>query len=58
LGQPAEEILKEADGYDLIVMGRKGRTAIKDFLLGGVSAIVIHRCQNPTIAIASSEETK
>ena len=58
LGQPAEEILKEADGYNLIVMGRKGRTATKDFLLGGVSAIVIHRCQNPTIAIVSSEETK
>jgi len=58
LGQPAEEILKEADGYNLIVMGRKGRTAIKDFLLGGVSSTVLHRCQNPTIAIVSSEETK
>ena len=58
LGQPAEEILKEADGYNLIVMGRKGRAAIKDFLLGGVSSTVLHRCQNPTIAIVSSEETK
>jgi len=58
LGQPAEEILKEADGYNLIVLGRKGRTAIKDFLLGGVSSTVLHRCQNPTIAIVSSEETK
>lgn len=55
LGQPAEEILKEADGYNLVVMGRKGRTAIKDFLLGGVSSTVLHRCQNPTIAIVSSE---
>jgi nucleotide-binding universal stress UspA family protein len=36
-------------------MGRKGRTALKDFLLGGVSSIVLHRCQNPTIAIVSSE---
>ena len=58
LGQPAEEILKEADGYNLFVMGRKGRAAIKDFLLGGVSSTVLHRCQNPTIAIVSSEETK
>ena len=58
LGQPAEEILKEADGYNLIVMGRKGRAAIKDFLLGGVGSTVLHRCQNPTIAIVSSEETK
>lgn len=58
LGQPAEEILKEADGYNLIIMGRKGRTAIKDLLLGGVSSAVLHRCQNPTIAIVGSEETK
>jgi nucleotide-binding universal stress UspA family protein len=55
LGHPAEEILKEVDGYNLVIMGRKGRTALKDFLLGGVSSIVLHRCQNPTIAIVSSE---
>ena len=56
LGQPAEEIFKEADNYNLIVIGRKGRPAIKDFLLGGVSSTILHRCQNPTIAIVSSEE--
>jgi len=56
LGQPAEEIFKEADSYNLIVMGRKGRAALKDFLLGGVSSTILHICQNPTIAIVSSEE--
>ncbi len=57
VGIPAEEILKdtEAEDYNLIVMGRKGRTAIKDFVLGGVSTTVLHRCQDPTIAIVSSE---
>ena len=55
LGQPAEEILREVDGYNLVIMGRKGRTAVKDFLLGGVSSTVLYRCQNPTIAIVSSE---
>lgn len=55
LGQPSEEILREIDGYNLVVMGRKGRTAIKDFLLGGVSTTVLYRCQNPTVAIVSSE---
>lgn len=57
LGQPSEEILKEAEeeDYNLIVMGRKGRTALKDFILGGVSSAVLHRCQNPTIAIVGSE---
>ena len=55
LGQPAEEIFKEADNYNLIIIGRKGRTALKDFLLGGVSSTILHRCQDPTIAIVSSE---
>lgn len=57
VGQPSEEILKEAEekDYNLVIMGRKGRTALKDFILGGVSSTVLHRCQNPTIAIVSSE---
>jgi len=55
--EPADEILKEAEeGYfNLIIMGRKGRTALKDLLLGGVSSTVLQRCQNPTVAIVSSE---
>ena len=38
IGKPAEEILKEADQgeYNLIVMGKEGRTALKDIMLGGV----------------------
>ncbi|MEW6162342.1 MAG: universal stress protein [Nitrospirota bacterium] len=57
IGRPSEEILKEAkeEDYNLIIMGRKGRTAIRDLILGGVSSTVLHRCQNPTIAIVSSE---
>jgi nucleotide-binding universal stress UspA family protein len=54
-GSPADEILKEAEegDYNLIIVGRKGRTAIKDLVLGGVSTTVLQRCQNPTIAIVS-----
>lgn len=57
LGNPAEEIIKESNegNYDLIVIGRKGRTALKDLILGGVSSTVINRCQDKTIAIASLE---
>jgi len=57
VGSPAEEILKEAEeeDYSLVIMGRKGRTALKNFILGGVSSTVLHRCQDPTIAIVSSE---
>jgi nucleotide-binding universal stress UspA family protein len=57
IGRPSEEILKESDeeDYNLIIMGRKGRTALKDLLLGGVSSTVLERCQNPTVAIISIE---
>jgi nucleotide-binding universal stress UspA family protein len=53
---PAEEIMKEAEEgqYNLIIMGRKGRSALEDLILGGVSSTVLQHCQNPTIAIVSS----
>lgn len=56
-GKPSEEILKEADeeDYNLIIIGRKGRTALKDIILGGVSTTVLQRIQKPTVAIISSE---
>lgn len=55
VGRPAEEIMKEAEEgkYNLIIMGRKGRAALKNLILGGVSTTVIQRCMNPTIAIVS-----
>jgi len=53
IGFPKEEIVKEIkDGnYDLVIMGRKGRSALKDLVLGGVSSVVINKCFEPTIAI-------
>jgi nucleotide-binding universal stress UspA family protein len=56
-GIPSEEILKEAEAedYNLIIVGRKGRTALKNLLFGGVSSTVLQQCQNPTIAIVSNE---
>jgi nucleotide-binding universal stress UspA family protein len=55
--KPAEEILKEVEEgqYNLVIMGRKGRSALEDLILGGVSSTVLQRCQNPTLAIVSSE---
>jgi nucleotide-binding universal stress UspA family protein len=57
MGTPAEEIQKEAEAgdYSLIVMGRKGRGALKEMLLGGVSSTVLHRCEKPTIVLVSSD---
>jgi nucleotide-binding universal stress UspA family protein len=56
IGTPSDEILREAEEGDnnLIIMGRKGRTAMKDLILGGVSSTVLQRCQNPTVAIVST----
>jgi nucleotide-binding universal stress UspA family protein len=57
MGNPSEEIMKEAEAgdYSLIVMGRKGRTALKELLLGGVSSTVLQRCHKPTIVLVSSD---
>lgn len=55
-GTPTDEILKEAEeDYNLIIIGRKGRTALKDLVLGSVSSTVIHHSYNPTVAIMSSD---
>jgi nucleotide-binding universal stress UspA family protein len=56
VGNPSEEIISEAEeeDHDLVIIGRKGRTALKDLILGGVSSTVLQRCQNPTVAIVST----
>ncbi len=53
LGFPKDEIVKEIEngGYNFVVMGRKGRSALKNIVLGGVSSSVLNQCLDPTIAI-------
>jgi nucleotide-binding universal stress UspA family protein len=41
-GDPAEEIIKEANKNDLIVMGSKGKSALDRILIGSVSEKVLH----------------
>ncbi len=50
-GPPAEEILREAreKDYDLIAMGHKGKSSIREFLLGDVASKVTHHSQRPTL---------
>ncbi|NWF98363.1 MAG: universal stress protein [Nitrospirae bacterium] len=57
VGIPAEEILREVDrgNYSMIIIGRKGRSSLKDYVLGSVSSIVIERSKNPTIAIVNND---
>ncbi len=44
IGQPAEEIVSVArhKGYDHIVMGSRGRSLVRELLLGSVSEEVLH----------------
>jgi len=52
-GLPAEEILKrsEAEKYDMIVIGSRGRTAAKAFFLGSVSDKVSHHAKCPVLIV-------
>lgn len=52
-GRPVEDILKTAADREvtLVMMSRRGRSALKDFLLGSISNEILHRCINPTVAI-------
>lgn len=52
-GHPAEVIVRiaEDDGYDLIVMGSRGLSAIQSFLLGSVSDKVLHHAHCPVLIV-------
>ncbi len=56
VGFPKDEIIKEVEegGYDLIIMGRRGRSTLKDIVLGGVSSAVINSCLVSSIAIINN----
>ena len=52
-GVPADEIMKTAqqENVDLIVVGSRGFTEVKAFLLGSVSSKVSHRSKCPILII-------
>ena len=45
--------MKEArkGGYDLIIMGKKGRRAIEDALIGTTARRVMRRCSIPVMIV-------
>lgn len=50
----ANNIVKEAEsGYNIIVMGRRGLSSIKEFLLGSVSQKVIHLAKDISVLIVN-----
>ena len=55
-GTPTDSILAlsvETDA-NLIMIGRRGRSAVSELLMGSVSSAVLHRCGGSTVAIISS----
>ncbi len=54
-GDPVEVISTEAEKnkVDMVFMGRTGRSAIADLILGSVTRGVIHHCQTPTLVITN-----
>jgi nucleotide-binding universal stress UspA family protein len=52
-GVPAEEIMKTAisENVDLIVLGSRGLTEVRAFLLGSVSDKVSHHAKCPTLIV-------
>lgn len=52
-GYPAEQILQEVeqDGYDLLVMGARGRSRLTRFLLGSVSFQVLEHTPIPLLIV-------
>ncbi|MFZ5826275.1 MAG: universal stress protein [Bacillota bacterium] len=53
VGAPGEAILNEArqGGYDLVVMGRRGLSPLKELLLGSVSQAVLHGTACPMLIV-------
>ena len=51
MGYPDQEIIKEAGKNDLIVMGCKGKSALKEILMGSVCQKVLHHSSSPVMII-------
>jgi len=52
IGHVAETIINTANkGFDMVVLGAKGRGAINDFLIGSVAHRVLSKCKKPVLLI-------
>jgi len=53
IGHPAKEICAYAkeQGHDLVVMGSRGRSEVKELVLGSVSQAVLHHAQCPVMVV-------
>ena len=54
-GDPALVIIDESARYDLVVMGRHGRTGLLHLLMGSVSEKVLHDAHCPVLTVRHRE---
>jgi nucleotide-binding universal stress UspA family protein len=52
-GDAYQEILEQADGFDLIVMGTHGRTGLKHALMGSVAEKIVRTSPCPVLTVRS-----
>ena len=59
-GSAGPELLKrvEAAGHDLIVMGSRGRGAVRSAVLGSVSHYVLNHARVPVLIVRAGDETE
>lgn len=53
IGNPCRKILEAADGYDLIVMGTRGRGIVSQLLRGSLVEKVVRRVRIPVLTVRS-----
>lgn len=56
-GNPAQVLIGEADGADLLVVGSRGHGGFTEALLGSVSQHCVHHAQCPVVIIRGARET-
>ncbi len=52
-GSPAERIAEvaEAEGFDLVVVGSRGRNAVARLIVGSVADRLVHICKKPVLVV-------
>ncbi|MER5373312.1 universal stress protein [Streptomyces sp. NPDC002553] len=55
-GRPAEELTREAEDAELVVLGSRGLSGIGGFLLGSVGQAVVTRTRQPVILVRAVEQ--
>jgi nucleotide-binding universal stress UspA family protein len=56
IGDPAHEIVAAAHGFDLVVMGTRGRSALMHLLVGSVAEKVVRHCLRPVLTVRAPRD--